>query len=110
MADPNDRVEEIDIKVLDNLVVSITGNDGNVRKYQVISVIDRDGDENKYALLGPLNEDDPQMLIFTIKQGQDGIKFGHVEDDTTYKKVREAFADLMRREQAMIAAAAKLDS
>ena len=102
--DEEEKVETFDESdEMDDDIVVITDEDGKVFNCMVLAVMEVEGRE--YAMLSPVeglegeDGDDVELFLFTYDQDEerDQETFGPIDDDATYEKVREAFAELMEQ-------------
>ncbi len=102
--DSQDKVESFDESdEMDDDIVVITDEEGKSYNCMVLAVMEVDGRE--YAMLSPVEGlegeegDDVELFLFTYDQDEENDQetFGPIDDDATYEKVREAFAELMEQ-------------
>ncbi len=115
MSIPDNRDEEVrgqhvdESDEMDEDIVVVTDEEGKSYNCMVLGVMEVDGRE--YAMLSPIEGlkalegeeseegDDVEVFLFTYDQDEESEQetFGPIEDDATYEKVREAFAELMEQ-------------
>ncbi len=102
--DGEDKVDSFDESdEMDEDIVVITDEEGKSYNCMVLAVMEVDGRE--YAMLSPVEGlegeegDDVELFLFTYDQDEENEQetFGPIDDDATYEKVREAFAELMEQ-------------
>lgn len=99
----NEEVEGFDESEEIEDIVMITDEDGNQIECIVLAIMEVDGVD--YAMLAPVegvegdDGDDVELFLFTYSEDEEKEEeyFGPIEDDATYEKVREAFAQLMEQ-------------
>ena len=96
----NEEVEGFDESEEIEDIVMITDEDGNQIECILIAIMELDGVD--YAILAPVESagddgDDVELFLFTYSEDEEKEEeyFGPIEDDATYEKLREAFAQLM---------------
>ncbi len=75
-------------------VVTLYNDDGLAVDFEVIMTFEVE--ENDYAALLPLDEDDPEVLLFKMITDDEETTFTPIEDEDEFDIVAESYYDFMK--------------
>ena len=75
-------------------IVTLYNDDGLAVDFEVIMTFEVE--ENEYAALLPLDEDDPEVLLFKMITDDEETTFTPIEDEDEFDIVAESYYDFMK--------------
>jgi uncharacterized protein YrzB (UPF0473 family) len=75
-------------------IVTLYNDDGLAVEFEVIMTFEVE--DNDYAALLPLDEDDPEVLLFKMITDDEETTFTPIEDEDEFDIVAESYYDFMK--------------